>query len=183
MRKSVKKKKSSHVPQTQEEATEMLGQIGTLQKQTKRVSDRADERIRLIRADAVREITPALEQIAELFRGLKAFAEAHRDELTQGGKKKTVTLPTGKLSWRTTPPKLEIKDEDGLLAYLEAAGLSEYYRTKLEVDKDALKKNAEEASSFPGVSVTSAEVFGAKPESGTGELTAAKVQDLLKSVS
>ncbi len=90
---------------------------------------------------------------------LQAFAEARRDELTGGGKTKTIQRPTGMLSWRTKPPSVsvagKVADVVARLMNTRFAGL--FLRTKHELDKEAMLKHPADAETVEGISIISGE--------------------------
>ena len=55
---------------------------------------------------ALQEITARIETLQA---GIQTYCEAHRDELTSGGKTKTANLVTGEVSWRQRPPSVSIR--------------------------------------------------------------------------
>jgi len=111
----------------------------------------------------VADSEPHQEKVSQLVEGLFAFAEAHRDELTDHGKRKTVEVPTGIFGWRMTPPAVKLRDVESILESLKALKLERFIRTKEEVDKEAMLKEPEVAGTVKGVSIGQHEDFVAKP--------------------
>ncbi|MBU2575638.1 host-nuclease inhibitor Gam family protein, partial [Patescibacteria group bacterium] len=132
--------------------------------------------------EAMADAKPRQEKVSELLEGLFAFAEAHRDELTEGGKRKTVEVPTGIFGWRTTPPAVSLRDIKSILASLVSLGLERFIRTKEEVDKEAMLKEPEVAKKVKGVSIDQREEFIAKPTELEVEITS-DVNKLKKAVA
>lgn len=92
-----------------------------------------------------------LEQQAAFFEGL--LIEFHHAELARDEKRKTITLPTGKLESRKQQPIVEVETDP----FLEWATKErpEFVRTKHEVDKIAVKEAAvKDGEKLPHVTVT-----------------------------
>ncbi|MBU1034873.1 host-nuclease inhibitor Gam family protein [Patescibacteria group bacterium] len=169
------------IPQTIEEAADMLAKLGETQREAEGIAGRTDIEVARIRQSGGELIGPLQASMQGMFNALRAFAEARRQELTNGGKTKLIKLPTGEMKWRTTPPKVEIEDEAALLKAIEGTDhYAQFACNKTFIDKDALKKDAETAATLPGVTITQGEDFRVKPESASGELTDATIQKLLK---
>lgn len=171
-------------PKTLDQAAKHLAMLGRRQRQAQRLADRIDAQVARCRDEGNDKLRPVLERMLDLFLGLKNFAEAHRDELTEQREKKTVRLATGDLSWRNTPPKLEIDDAEQALKQILKMKIEEFVRRPPpEIDKDALKKNPDAARAIAGVRITQVEEFRAKPEAATAELTARAIGDALTKAS
>lgn len=171
------------VPQTIEQAAELLATLGMLSHEAKKEADKIDEIVALAREAGETILRPLRDDIKLCFDGLKAYANANRDKLTNGGKKKSVKLSTGTLRWHMKPPKVDIENPEAVTKLLKEMGLEDWVRTKSEPDKAAMRKDAEKAASIEGVTVTQSEEFKVKPESGTGELNEAAISDLTKAPS
>lgn len=171
-------------PKTLDQAAKHLAMLGRRQRQAQRLADRIDAQVARCRDEGNDKLRPVLERMMALFLGLKDFADAHRDELTEQRDKKTVRLATGELSWRNTPPKLEIADVDAALKQILKMKITEFVRRPPpEIDKDALKKNPDAARAIVGVRITQVEEFRAKPEAATADLTAKAIGDALTKAS
>jgi len=94
---------------------------------------------------------------------LRIFAEAHRDELTNEGKKKTVDLGTGELGWRMRPPRVLLRNIPGVIESLQMLKLDRFLRTKLEVNKEAVLAEPEIAEQVKGITVKQDEDFFVVP--------------------
>jgi phage host-nuclease inhibitor protein Gam len=169
------------IPQTIEHASELLGELGEKQREAKAVADETDAEVTRIKEASEAKLLRLQHEIAKIFIMLRSFANVRRHELTDGGKKKTIELATGVLSWRMTPFKVGIEDEEAVLAKIEELGLDQFLRhPPAVIDRDALKKDLTAAGNIPGITITQVEEFRVKPESGTGELNASTVNKLLK---
>jgi len=151
------------VPKSLDEAAEFLAQIGEEQRATDKIRSDINTKVEKLKAKAMADVKPYQEKISQLVEGLFAYAEAHRDELTDGGKHKTVKVPTGIFGWRMTPSAVSLRNVKSILESLKSLGLKRFIRTKEEIDKEAMLKESEVASTVKGVSVSQREEFIAKP--------------------
>jgi phage host-nuclease inhibitor protein Gam len=159
------------VPQNATEANHFIAAIGAAQRDLARIEADTNDGIERLKKAAVELSQPDAARIDALTKGLQIWAAANRKALTQDGKTKTVSLPAGELSWRRRPPKVTLKKVDAVLAELEARGLSQFVRTKSEVNKEAMLDDPETARTVPGVSIGSAgEDFIVKPASTSLEV-------------
>lgn len=86
---------------------------------------------------------PLAEQIEAKRAAIAAYAESHRAELTDNGKTKTAAIGKGCLKWRKSPPKLEVTgDTAAIITALKRRKLGRFIRTKEELDKAAILKEA-----------------------------------------
>jgi len=165
------KRKAIYVPADIHEANEVLMALGQAERDIETVNTRLNTSIEALKAAASAKIKPVQELNDERLLGLFAFAEANRGELTDEGKKKTVTLPTGTLAWRMTPPAVSLRGVKEILAELKARRLRRFIRVKLEVDKEAMLKEPKAAEKVPGVTISQREEFVVKPAETDAEVT------------
>lgn len=151
------------VPKSLNEAAQFLARIGHEQRAADKIRSTLNAKVDELKAKAMAEDEPHQNEISQLVEGLFAFAEAHRDELTDGGKRKTVEVPTGTFGWRMTPPSVKLRDVESILESLKSLKLKRFIRTKEEVDKEAMLKEPETAKTVKGVSISQHEEFVAKP--------------------
>jgi phage host-nuclease inhibitor protein Gam len=148
------------VPQSQAEAAEALAAIGAAQRSLEVIQAALDEQVAALKAAAEAEAAPHRAVVEQRTRGLEVWAAANRG-LAKG---KTITLPTGTLSWRVRPPAVRLSDVKAVLAELAVRGLTAFIRTKHEVDKEAMLAAPDVAASIPGVTiVTQVEDFVVEP--------------------
>jgi phage host-nuclease inhibitor protein Gam len=107
--------------------------------------------------------TPHIEAIKLLSQGVQIWCDAHRDELTQGGKTKTATLGSGTVQWRMNPPKCVLRGTDAILKALKALGLQRFIRTKEEVNKEAILAEPAAVNAVPGIRIEQTEEFVITP--------------------
>ncbi|MBU4022858.1 host-nuclease inhibitor Gam family protein [Patescibacteria group bacterium] len=151
------------VPKSLDEAAQFLAQIGKEQRATDEIQSGLNAKVDELKTKAMVDVEPHQRKVSELVEGLFSYAEAHRDELTDGGKRKTVEVPTGIFGWRMTPPAVSLRDVESILESLKSLKLKRFIRTKEEVDKEAMLKEPETAKTVKGVSISQHEEFIAKP--------------------
>ncbi|MGD9769827.1 MAG: host-nuclease inhibitor Gam family protein [Pseudolabrys sp.] len=156
------------VPQTDEEAAAFVTDIGRAATEIDRLTANLQDDIAVLKANAAAEVADPLRRRNELVLGLKMYCEANRARLTKNFSTKTITFPTGKVSWRSRKAAVTIKGKAAdVIERIKALALSQFIRTKEEVDKEAMLKQAELASTISGVSIASAgEDFTVGDEAG-----------------
>ncbi|MBU3918660.1 host-nuclease inhibitor Gam family protein [Patescibacteria group bacterium] len=158
------KREALPVPQTEKDAAEILGQIGYKEREIQRINTGINDDIERVKAMANDKLNPIQEQRDQLVDALFAFAQSHRDELTENGKTKTVKWPTGKISWRMTPPKVNLRDTEAILMRLKELNIERFIRIKEEIDKELMLKESKIAQTVKGVSITQIENLIIEPD-------------------
>ena len=151
------------VPKSLDEAAQFLAQIGKEQRAADKIQSGFNAAVDKLKTQAMVDVEPHQKKVSQLLEGLFAFAETHRDELTDGGKHKTVEVPTGTFGWRMTPPAVSLRDVKSILRSLKSLKLTRFVRTKEEVDKEAMLKEPDIAKTVKGVTISQREDFVAKP--------------------
>ena len=122
-----------------------------------------NDAIAKIKEDAQNCAAPLAEKSLLLTEGLRAWCEANRAVLTDGGKRKFAELGTGRIEWRLAPQKVTIKGVEDVLAAIKTLGLA-FVRTKEEIDKEAMLADPDKARLVPGVTIGSeGETFSVEP--------------------
>lgn len=170
------------VPKNLDEATRFLAEIGKEQRATDEIQSNLNTTVDELKAKAMADSKPHQEKVSQLVEGLFAYAETHRNELTNDGKRKTVEVPTGTFGWRLTPPAVALRDVKAIMKNLKALKLERFIRTKEEIDKEAMLKEPGVAKTVKGVSINQHEEFVAKPTELKVEI-AAHVDKLKKAVA
>ena len=124
---------------------------------------------------------PHTEQIDRLLEGLYAYAEAHRVELTESEKRKTVVFPSGEMGWRWTPPAIVIRGWEKVRDALKKLRLQRFIRVKEKPNKEAMLAELDLATGVKGIKVTQREEFFVKPSDVKLEIVS-DVQRLKKAV-
>lgn len=173
MSKKAKKTKAPAipVPTTPEEAAQLLADMGNAQAKI----DMANAKVRtreLKLALALGNVTAPLNaEIDAKFEALFIYAQANRSKLLKGDAK-TVEMTTGTLSWRFTPPRVEIargKSEAVLEHLIKDIDYVSFVRSSYEINKQAILDCAagdglaqELVASIPHLTIGRTEEFVAK---------------------
>ncbi|MBU3969050.1 host-nuclease inhibitor Gam family protein [Patescibacteria group bacterium] len=164
MAKQALKRDAVTVPQSSSELTDYVRRIGEAQRKIQAIFTDLNSEVECLKGGADEKKKPLVSQIDALLEGVYIYAEAHRDELTEGGKIKTVKFSSGDIVWRITPPKVTLKNIEKVVAELLSRGLKRFLRyPDPEVDKEAMLREQEVAKKVPGVKIGQHEEFVVKP--------------------
>jgi len=172
-KKPVAKKRAIAVPRDLDEASTFVARIGEYQREIAAINNDLAAKTQALKDKVKVQMAQLSGDVGELVEGLFAFAQARYEELTQGGKVKTVKLPSGSFSWRTTPPAVQLERGLDLAEFLDGLrhmGLAKFIRISESLDKEAMLANPEEAQTVPGVKIVQAEQFSVKPDSVDAEI-------------
>lgn len=162
-KKKLVKRVVADIPQSIEEVSNCIAKVGRHQREFEQVQIKLNEDIEQIKTQALKNSRSHQEAVEELFEKIFIYAEKHRDELTERGKKKTVHFPTGEISWRLTPPSVLLKNVKEVLELCKKLNLERFIRVKEEVNKEAILKEPEVAQKIRGVTISQKEEFVVKP--------------------
>lgn len=140
-------------PQTREDCAVWIKALGDTQRELARVETEMNDAIAEITQTYQPRIDELKAKIAAKQTGIQTWAEAHREELTEGGKTKTANLITGLVQWRQRPPSVTIRGVDAVLETLERLGLSRFIRTKREPNKEAMLNEPEAVKGVAGITI------------------------------
>lgn len=143
------------VPQSRDDAAIAIRQIGERNREIARIEADMNDKLAFIKEEAELRAAPLKEDVSGLTEGLKVWAEANRDSLTNKGKVKFADLGTGKINWRLRPAKVSIRKVEDVLDTLKRLGLQRFLRVKEEVNKEAMLEAPEEARGVAGVTIGS----------------------------
>jgi len=143
------------VPQNRDDAAAAIRQIGEKNREIARIEANMNDRLAVIKEESEVLAAPLKDDVVGLTEGLKVWAEANRDALTNGGKVKFSDLGTGKISWRLRPAKVTLREIEKIIERLKALGKQKFLRTKEEVNKEAMLDAPDEARMIAGVSIGS----------------------------
>lgn len=166
----LKAKAQTYVPQTRDEAAADIRKIGDLQRQLTRATTEMNDAIAHITQNFQPRLDAISEQLKTLQDGVQSYCEAHRLELTDGGKVKTANLITGEVQWRQRPPSVSVRGSDTVIEMLKRLGLARFVRTKEEVNKEAILNEPDQVRGVAGLTVvTGVEDFVITPFEQTAE--------------
>ena len=158
------------IPQSRDETVEAIAEIGRRARERQRLEADMNDVLAAEKQKFEEAAAPHNEAIRELSRGVKAWCEANRDALTQGGKVKHANLPSGEIKWRMRPPRVVVRGAEAVIALLKNLKLAErYVRSREEVNKEAILAGTtfkddkivppEELRAVPGIKVERGEDF------------------------
>lgn len=160
----LKAKAQVYVPQSRDEAAADIRKIGDLEREKLRASTEMNDAIAHITQSFQPRINALSVQIKTLQEGVQAYCEAHRLELTDGGKVKTANLITGEVQWRQRPPSVSVRGKDAVIDLLKRLNLERFIRKNEEVNKDAILNEPEAIQEVAGLAiVTGVEDFVITP--------------------
>jgi len=153
------------VPQSRDEANAAIRQIGIDQRELVRIEANMNDEIAAVREKYEANAQPLREAIAARIDALQVWCEANRASLTRDGKVKSAQLPAGEVAWRTTPPSVAVRGLEAVLTRLHVMGLTQFIRTKEEVNKEAILETppAHPVRAVDGIHISQREEFGVTP--------------------
>lgn len=151
----LKSKAEIYVPQTKDDAAADIRKIGDLLRLKLRKEADMNDKIASITQAYQPDFEVLQEQIDLLQTGVQAYCEAHRDELTNGGKTKSANLVTGEVMWRQKPPSVRVSKVEAVIDMLKRLGLNKFVRTKEELNKDAILNEPDEVRGVAGLTIVS----------------------------
>ncbi len=157
--KKIAKRRTVPVPRNLDEVTRFVAEIGEAKRVIEEIQAALDQGVTTLKENASGKVTPHEERIQELLEGLYVFAEANRDTLTEGGKRKTVDVQTGCFGWRVARPSVWVGNNTKAVAALKNLGLDELVRTIEEVNKEAILESPDKVKDVKGIKVRRDEEF------------------------
>jgi phage host-nuclease inhibitor protein Gam len=155
LKKSKTKGANAPVPQSKSEAAGFVREIGEANRQLARIEADMNDEIAKLKERGELNAAPLSERVRQLTEGLRTWCDANRDSLTDGRKRKFADLGTGKIEWRLAPPKVTIRGAEAVLAAIKTLGLTQFLRTKEEINKEAMLLERDRARLVPGVTIGS----------------------------
>lgn len=156
------KAKAAKVPQSREKASELVAEIGVLQRKVVELEAQMNAELARVKKMWEDLAAPSNRKIEAKFDAVHAWAAANRDALCPG-RTKTVKLTSGEIAWRLTPPAVALKKVKDVIAELKRRRLGRFLRISEAVDKDAILKDRKAVASIKGISIGQREEFVVKP--------------------
>lgn len=151
------------VPQDRDQADISIAEIGRLQRERQRIEADMNDEIAAIKKKYEEQAQPINEKIKQLSEGVQIWCEANRITLTNNNKVKFAQMPSGKVNWRTRPPKVNLRKKDQIIDDCKRMGLTQFVRTSEDVNKEAMLAEQDLARTLNGVSITQGEDFVITP--------------------
>ena len=161
-----KAKKLTNIPapQTDDEAADYIEFVGQYQRTLRSLSDDLKVATAKPKKEYEEKAEPLKIQLKEKLDGLEKYCAAHRDRLTEGGKRKFFDFKTGRVLWRLRPASVTLRGINAVIEACKNLGLTKFVRTREEINKEAMLENPQEASSINGVNISSSgEDFSVEP--------------------
>lgn len=153
-RKRIKAQAQAHTPQSKDEVAELIRRLGDTQRDLARRVAAMNDAIAAVTADHQPTIAALEEAIARHQAAVQTWCEAHRAELTGGGKTKTANLVTGEVQWRQRQPSVRITGAEAVMDQLITLGLTGLIRVKQEIDKQAILAAPEAVLGVAGIHIS-----------------------------
>ena len=151
------------VPATRKQAEDLLFGIGELQREVARKETNMNDELAAIKRKYGDEVKPLNAVIDDQFAALHMYAEANKDDLLEG-KLKSCKMATGDIGWRTSTPKVTVRNVKVVLESLKQLGLSQFIRMKEEINKEAILADKDQkAASINGITISQKDEFWVKP--------------------
>ena len=144
-----------YVPQSKDEVVADIRTIGDVQRELTKMEAAMNDEIAEITDRYSGPLNELKKRLEAMQAGVQAWCEAHRLELTNGGKVKSANLITGEVQWRTRPPSITIRGADSVLDTLRTLNLSQFIRTKDEINKEAMLNEPEKVKGIAGITYNS----------------------------
>jgi phage host-nuclease inhibitor protein Gam len=156
------------VPQTRDAVADAISQIGIAQRHRQRIEAAMNDEIAATKLRFEKEAQLYNDQIQALRTGVQIWCEANRDALTQAGKVKFATFPSGEVKWRLTPPAVAVKAVKATIELLRKKGFTRFLREKTEINKDAVLAEKDAAAALAkagiaGITIAQHEEFVIEP--------------------
>ncbi len=151
MAKKLKATARRYASQSRADVQDDIKTLGDLQREHTRLSADLNDAIANLTKAAAPSLKALSESIIELQCGVQTWCEAHREEIC--GKGKSANLITGEVAWRQRPPSVSVRGQEAVLAWLKTQGLTDFVRTKEEVNKEAMLNQPDKSRTVPGVSI------------------------------
>ena len=141
------------VLESRDQVVEAIAEIGRRRRERAKIETDMNAELAYVRQRYEEQAQPHTDAIKGLSAGVEAYCAAHRPELTDGGKSKTAHLASGDVHWRQNPASVEIRSQDTVLGTFRRLGLTQFIRTKDEVNKQAILADPEAARGIKGITI------------------------------
>jgi len=108
-------------------------------------------------------LDPLRLEIDGLFNAIYVAATLAKKDLIGNSDKKSIELAAGSIGWRKTPAKVNVRNQDAVIAALRSAGLGNLVASAPSIDKEAVLRDPDAIAEIKGLTVTTGEQFWCKP--------------------
>lgn len=154
------KKPNYPTPTNESEAAKLLGELQKLKLALDKQQVELNQEVHKLVTAANEKAETTSDEFAEKFNVLKEYARKNKDQLTEQGKKRSVTWATGTLGWRNIPRGISVprsaKEIALLIERIIAAKKPKFLRRKFELSVEAMESHIAEATAIEGIKVRAA---------------------------
>jgi phage host-nuclease inhibitor protein Gam len=151
------------VPQTRDQVAELIARIGTDSRTLKVLEVEMNEALAAIKEQYEQRAEPTRQSVDGALRGVQAWCEANRLELTVAGKVKTHAFTTGEVAWRTRPAE-RAHHRRGSGNVLAAQPWADALSAREDRDQPrGDPQRAKEVAGVPGIKISQIEDFVVTP--------------------
>lgn len=151
------------VPQSREEVADLIASIGIDSREITVLEVEMNDQMARLKESFEQRAEPARRRIEDAQRGVQAYCEANRQDLTAHGKVKTYQFTTGEVQWRTRPPSVRITGEEAVMLSLRSLGLQRFIRIKEQISREAILNEPTAVAGVPGIRISQIEDFVVTP--------------------
>lgn len=163
MAKKIKATATQKVCQNREQVAENIAKIGEKQRELLRLETEINDIVAQATNERKDKIDLLQLEIESLQMSVQIWCEANREKILKKGLK-TANLITGEVSWRLNPPSVRLYKSDVVLEKLKELGLTQFIRSKDEINKDAILADPKSVADVKGITILSGvEEFIIKP--------------------
>ncbi|MBZ9936939.1 host-nuclease inhibitor Gam family protein [Mesorhizobium sp. BR1-1-16] len=131
-----------------------IGRMGELDRELALIATTKAEAVEKASTAAEKAAEPLITERSGLFVQVQAYCVANRQRLTDGGRSKTATFPTGSAAWRLGRLRVLVDSvlKDTIIATLKKRGLTDLVRVKEDLDLAAVGKARDKVKRIKGIS-------------------------------
>lgn len=156
-------------PRTRESADALLFEIGSQLRALESIDRELEAKVASAHERAKERAEPIAAVLNANFKALAEWARTNKETLLADGRR-THELASGWVGWRATPPKVEVEDEEQVIAALQKRRLDALLRIDTAIDKQAVLKAPGLVEGIPGLAITTSELFWARPREASAEM-------------
>jgi phage host-nuclease inhibitor protein Gam len=134
--KKLKSAAQLQVPQNKDECAAFIHQMGVLQREHAALHLDMNNQIAAITAKFQPLMEALQSRIDPLFKGVQAWCESNRAQITEDMRVKTANLVTGEVNWRVGMPTCSVTGAEQVIQALKMLGLGSYVRSTEAVNKE-----------------------------------------------
>jgi phage host-nuclease inhibitor protein Gam len=144
---------NKEIPVSRQDLVDKIAELGRQERLRAKIEVEMNNAISKIKQRYEEDVEPINQAIKALSSGITAYCEVNREALTDGGKVKTVNLPSGTICWRKCPPSVRITKVENVIRLLKSKGLSRFIRTKEEIAKDLILSEQAAVTGIKGIAI------------------------------